>query len=320
MIQNEISKHILEQENLLVELGEKQEKKSLSIGMLKTPYDICLRYKDLEDTHRSLVNKKRKDAEREMSNIQDTYRSVKQDVVSVREYLQVLDSIVKERTYLDDLRRYVVTQTDKITLILFDTNFIQQVDGTEGHYCFTNTGTIASCIAEVHPLPITQMLIETEYFKDFSVKQIIGLISCFTDIKIPHDEKIGSPNCDDSLLKNTVNKLRDRYRRFQDVEFEIGIETGMKYDDALIFDMIEFSMKWCDCTSEVECKQFIQGDLAEKSISIGDFNKAMLKIVTVVRELSSISETAGQIELLHKLSQVENLVLKYVTTSQSLYI
>ena len=320
MIQKEISNHMVEQENLLVELVEKQEKKSLAIGMLKTPYDICLRYKELEDTHRSLVNKKRKDAEREMSNIQENHRSLKQDVVSVREYLQVLDSIVKERTYLDDLRRFVVNQTDKITRILLDNNFIQPVDGIEGHYCFTPMGTIASCIAEVHPLPITHMLVETEYFKDFSVRQIIGLISCFTDIKIPHDEKLGSPNCDDLLLKNIVNKMRDRYRRFQDIELEIGIETGMKYDDALIFDMIDFSMKWCDCTSEIECKQFIQGDLAEKSISIGDFNKAMLKIVTVVRELSSISETSGQIELLHKLSQVENLVLKYVTTSQSLYI
>jgi superfamily II RNA helicase len=320
MIQNEISKYMFEQEKLIAELGGKQEKKSQAIGMFKTPYDICLRYKELEDTHKSFVNKKRKDAEREMSNIQDTYRSIKQDVVTVREHLQILDSIVKERTYLDDLRSFVVNQTDKITRILVDTNFIQPVDGTEGHYCFTTTGTIASCIAEVHPLPITQMLIETDYFKDFSVRQIIGFISCFTDIKIPHDEKLGSPNCDDSMLKSTVNKLRDRYRRFQDVELEIGIETGMKYDDALIFDMIEFSMKWCDCASEIECKQFIQGDLAEKSISIGDFNKAMLKIVTVARELSSICETTGQIELLHKLSQVENLVLKYVTTSQSLYI
>jgi hypothetical protein len=34
----------------------------------------------------------------------------------------------------------------------------------------------------------------------------------------------------------------------------------------------------------------------------------------------NVCEIIGEIELLHKLSQIEGLVLKYVTTSQSLYV
>jgi superfamily II RNA helicase len=320
MIQNELVQHILNQESLMKDLGEKNEKKSMSITMLKTPYDICLRYKELEDSHTKLVNKKRKDAEREMSNIQDTYRSLKQDVLTVRDYLSLLDEIVKENTYLKTIQSYVKMNTYTVCKILFDTGFIQSVEDTEGHYCFTPLGSIASCIAEIHPLIISKLMVENNYFIDFSIKQLVGLFSCFTDIKIPSEERLGSPNCDDKLLKPTINKMKELYLSFQDRELEHGIQTGINYDTAIQFDLINFSMKWCDCDNEMDCKQFIQGDLADKSISIGDFNKAMLKIVTISRELANICEMTGQIDLLHKLTKVEGMILKYVTTSQSLYV
>jgi hypothetical protein len=79
-------------------------------------------------------------------------------------------------------------------------------------------------------------------------------------------------------------------------------------------------MIWCDCATEYDCKSFIQNEVAECSISIGDFTKAMLKIVTIAKEFINICEATGNIELMHKLNQIESLVLKYVTTSQSLYV
>ena len=79
-------------------------------------------------------------------------------------------------------------------------------------------------------------------------------------------------------------------------------------------------MEWCDCSNEMECKQFIQHCVAEKNISVGDFTKAMLKIVTIAKEWINVCEMMGQIETLHKLSVIESMVLKYVTTAQSLYI
>jgi len=83
---------------------------------------------------------------------------------------------------------------------------------------------------------------------------------------------------------------------------------------------MELSMGWCDCNTEYDCKHFIQDGVAEKEISIGDFNKALLKIVTTSKELANVCEEIGQISLLHKLTQVEPMILKYVTTSQSLYL
>ena len=79
-------------------------------------------------------------------------------------------------------------------------------------------------------------------------------------------------------------------------------------------------MIWCECTTEHDCKSFIQNEVAGKSISIGDFTKSMLKIVTITKEFMNIGEITGNIELMHKLNQIEGFVLKYVTTSQSLYV
>jgi hypothetical protein len=87
-----------------------------------------------------------------------------------------------------------------------------------------------------------------------------------------------------------------------------------------MFDMIDYAMNWCDCTTEEECKYFIQSVISEKEISIGDFTKAMMKIVTISKEIMNVCEIVGAVDLKHKLNQIEGLVLKYVLTSQSLYI
>ena len=77
---------------------------------------------------------------------------------------------------------------------------------------------------------------------------------------------------------------------------------------------------WTDCTTEQECKYFIQAVISEKGISVGDFTKAMMKIVTIAKELENLCEMLEQVELMYKLRQIEGLVLKYVLTSQSLYV
>ena len=77
---------------------------------------------------------------------------------------------------------------------------------------------------------------------------------------------------------------------------------------------------WIFCETEEECKWFIQTRLAEKGISIGDFVKAVMKTSIIGKELSTVAEQMGNVELLYKLSLIDGKILKYVTTSQSLYI
>ena len=68
-------------------------------------------------------------------------------------------------------------------------------------------------------------------------------------------------------------------------------------------------------------EQQLQEELLDE---IGDFTKAMLKIVTITKELVNVFETEpillNYLDTLQKLKDIEPLVLKYVMTSQSLYV
>jgi hypothetical protein len=74
---------------------------------------------------------------------------------------------------------------------------------------------------------------------------------------------------------------------------------------------------WCECSDEAECKSVIS-EIEANGVSIGDFTKAILKISTLGRELMGTTTTC--VELLHKLSEIDKLILKYVATNQSLYL
>jgi hypothetical protein len=277
-----------------------------------------MNYINLELQLKNLVNKKKKDAEREMRNIEDEYYSLKDDLKLTKEFISLNNQLEDEKYNLSYMLNYIKEQTDKITHVLMNDGFVT-LNETE-QYSMSQLGVIASNIAEIHPLIISKLMMKYNYFEHFSSKQLIGLFSCFTDVKIPNDQKSSIPITDDDTLKECIKQLQNYYKEYDKWEFENDLRTGIKYDDELIFDMIEFSMKWCDCNNEIDCKYFIQNDVADKSISIGDFTKAMLKIVTITKEMMNVCEIIGQMDLMYKLSKIEGLVLKYVTTSQSLYV
>ena len=98
------------------------------------------------------------------------------------------------------------------------------------------------------------------------------------------------------------------------------VEEASEGTAKLSDDMPDLVMGWCSCETEMDCKRYLQNDVANKTISAGDFTKALLKISTIVRELAGIAEKMNKIECLQKLTQVDSKILKYITTSQSLYI
>ena len=288
-----------------------------------------MNYIGLELQLKNLVNKKKKDAEREMRNIEDEYYSLKDDLKLAKEFINLNNELDNEKMNLAYICGFITEQTNKVCQVLIDDGFViknKEMD-KEGEieteiekYLMTQLGLIASNIAEIHPLIISKLMIDYNYFEKLTTRQLIGLFSCFTNVKIQNDQKSSVPITDDEMLKKCIKDLQYYYKEYDKQEFENDLRTGIKYDDELIFDMIEFSMKWCDCDNENDCKYFIQTDVADKSISIGDFTKAMLKIVTIAKEMMNVCEIIGNMDLMYKLSKIEGLVLKYVTTSQSLYV
>lgn len=321
MVYNEIQKSIQTEQDIVDTLSEKINKKRDSINHARTPVSVCYRYLELEKMAKTMTNKKRKDAEREVQSIRDEHRHLQDDVQSVVE-LEKMESEHKESmASVGYMKDYIKTQTKLVCDVLLEDKFIQPTGtAAEGCYEMTQLGKIASNIAEIHPLAISRLMVESNSFEGLSAVQLVGLFSCFTDIKIQEDERMSRPLIDDLCLKDKISRLCKLYGEYENRELEQDIRSGLKYTGAIVFDIIEISMKWCRCATEADCKYFIQSALAEKSISVGDFTKGLLKIVTIARELSNVCEELGQISLLHKLGEIDGMVLKYVATAQSLYV
>jgi hypothetical protein len=202
--------------------------------------------------------------------------------------------------------------------VLFEKRFVcESPDGI----ILTEEGKMASKIAEVHPLIWTTCVCKKwNFMAEFDVKQIIGLFSCMTDIKVSQDHRIYVPKTTDVFLKDRILELQDAYSLYFDMECMREMRTGIDYENVLVFDIIDEAMEWCDCITEEECKWFIQTRLGEKEIGIGDFTKAMMKIATIAKEFQMCCVTDECLEWQYKLSLVDDLVLKYIATTQSLYV
>lgn len=293
-----------------------------SITNVRTPLDICYKYIESTQMLPTLVNKKRKEMERNINCLIDEHRSIRVDVLSVEKYKNLKDKISKETECLENMNGYIQEKIHKISEILLKEGFIEVVNILpQVEYILTpSLGKIAANIAEINGIIFAEMMLHTNYFCDFSTNQLIELFSCYTDVKIQSEMRLSVPKTDDFLLLVNLQKLHFFHLKYQQLEHDYDITTGIDYENALMYDLIEVVDKWCACENEKECKYFIYSVLNEKSISIGDFTKAILKISTIGKEIASVCEEMGLIELMHKLSQIDAKILKYITTTQSLYI
>ena len=315
MIYEELQTALINQQKYVLELQEKKVLKEKSIEYLKTPKDVCLIY--LDDIPKDVSQKKRKELERNRVNMVDKYFTIEKDVIVVNELKKMILDIETEQNHLHYLETFFDTQIQKICMILNDEKFIIT---KEDEYCLTDAGRIGASISEIHPLVFSTILHKYDFFKDFSVVELIGLLSIFCDIKIPEDQRISTNSITDSKIRSCVQQIQNTYIIYQTKETDMEMNTGINYDDVIQYDLIEYVIEWCKLETEDECKFFVQNTIQEKDISLGDFLKSILKISAIGKDIGNMCEKFGNIELLHKLSKIDDLILKYIIINQSLYV
>jgi len=317
MLAKEIDKTKTVSFSIMNELKEKLDKKTETMSFARTPiHDISI-VRTIE-TNIPLWNyKKRKEAERIIQTIKDNNKWFEQDYLKHIEFLELEKELKKEANVLEYNDTYIQSQVDIICRILESEDLIEK---TESGYTLLKKGKIASSLAEIHSVIGTIIVDRWNFFQEFTVKQLIGLFSCFTDIKVPEENRHLAPNSKDDFLKSKIKELSDIVLDYENTEKEYKLDTGIQYYDMLCYDIVDEIQEWTDCETEQQCKYFIQTQIYDKEISIGEFTKAVLKIATITKEFMTIAEEMGEIEFLHKLKQIEPLILKYITTAQSLYV
>jgi superfamily II RNA helicase len=357
MMNNNIYNKIEAQKILLKDIRAKLQRKEESVSKLRTSIEICEKVIHLENTYKNAGNKRRKEIDKELSHMYNTYSHLRDDVSVVKVLLAIRKDYKEEEKYLASLDKYIINQTQLVCDVLLDEYFIEfyaepetppispekeheshsnchylylppapkapPTDRSTAKYTLTLLGKIAANINEIHPLVVSKLMYEKwNNFREFTEYQLIGLFACFLEVKVPEERAIVENRCKDGFLRDRIEEVKECLAKYDSMELSREIYTGINYDSQLRYDMIDEMMEWAQgCDTEEKCKLFLQTKIVGyKKVSVGDFAKACIKLSNISKEFFAMSEYLGFVELSHKLSKIDGCVLKYIATTQSLYV
>ena len=278
----------------------------------RTPMDTLYEIIELEDTMNYYRNKQRKQKERELASLMETNKFTKNEVHYLREVKEAKKELEQLKTQMTHTENYVASQVAAIRDILYKNKFGLYVEDVS----LSPRSTIARNIKETHPLMMTDVF---EKFSECSPSDLVALFSCFTNVNVGDDMKRVQPSCDASpKAYGLIKYAQERLDHYYNEEIRTNIFSGADYH--IHYDLSDDVLKWCQLTQEKECEAFLVMLQREKGIFIGEFVKAILKINAIAKEMEKICEVAGFTDIQYILSQIGDLTLKSVCTSQSLYV
>lgn len=284
MVSEQYRKHAEAQRGIVVKCAaECEAKRQYVSSVMRTPVEVCRQYVEWEEVRATAVNKRRKQVEKEMATCEGSYRYVKEDVKSYREWQRMERSLEEEKRAEEHMSTFLETQSAMICRILEEEGFVSREVSAPTTYALTSLGRVASNIGEIHPLVLAKCVCSWNWMAECSDIQLIGWLSLFVDVRVNEEMRMYEPRTDDERLLQRIVETRQLYERYYDQEIAKGCSSGLKYTDAMVFDLVEETMEWArDCNDEASCKWFLQTKIQEgKQMSTGDFSKACMKIVSI---------------------------------------
>jgi len=273
----------------------------------RTPVHVVEEYLELCNKKQFMVNKKRKDVERQIQSLLDANKFLEQDKPLIQKYAAKRKEVDILQAQYNGAEKYLDSHVTTIFKLLVNDGFIVENQ-------LTQMGIIATNLREVHCLVFAK-LFQSKVLDSLSSQQLVSLFSCFTNVNVTDDKKDSYPKANEPIVQDIVKKVVDMYDECQRKEtFDTGVEYSIHYD------LLNYVIEWCDCETEVECKLLLQKLGTEKEIFLGEFVKALLKINNISLEMEKVAELTGNIAFLSKLREIPNMTLKYVVTNQSLYV
>jgi superfamily II RNA helicase len=284
---------------------------------LRTPVEVLQQFIELQKNRINSVNKKRKEIDRQLQQINDNYKHIEQDKISYQKISIKQNEINDLQKQMEITNSYIKSGIGCVLNLLKEENYIEGDFNDETTLNLTLKGKIASQLREVHCLVFAKLL-EDKTIDNLSSKQLVALFSIFTNINVQEDLKDNCPKSDDETVQKIVILLTELYSDYHKKETTYNINTGFEYN--IHYDLLNYIEEWCQCENVEDCKLILQKIGTEKEIFLGEFVKALLKINNISSEMEKIAEMTGNISFLSKLKEIPNMTLKYVVTNQSLYV
>lgn len=315
MIQEDIDIELGAQYYKITEKEREVEMMDTSMQHMRTPEEVVQRYIHCVESRKTAINKKRKELDREVQNIQDNYKNVYADVRTVAKYNEKCDELEKMRQGFHSTENFLGSNVSTILEFLEKDGFVTK--GEDSSYKLSVRGFIATHLREIHCLVFSKFLEENQ-FDSLDAKQLIGIFSCFTNVTVADDKKSLAPAYTNRDLQEIMGRVASLYDYYQDFETLKQVNTGIDY--SMHYDLIDYAIAWAECESAPDCKLILQKLEKEKDVFLGEFVKAILKINNIANEMEKIAESIGNIALLSKLREIPALTQKFVATNQSLYV
>jgi len=316
MIQEDIELELGAQHNNITEKEREIEMLDTSLQHLRTPQEVVQRYILCNESRTTAINKKRKEMDREIQNMQEQYKYIDSDVKTVAKYNEKCCELEKMRHDFHSTDQFLGSNVSIILEFLEKDGFIEKEELSLS-YKLSIRGFIATHLREIHCLVFAKLL-EDNLFDILDTKKIIAIFSCFTNVTVADEQKSLAPLYTNSDLQEIMGKIACLYDYYQDFETVKQVNTGIDYE--MHYDLIDYVIAWTDCESAPDCKAVLQKLEKEKGVFLGEFVKAILKINNIANEMEKIAESIGNIALLSKLREIPTLTQKFVATNQSLYV
>ena len=312
LINNDIDKELKYYEKTINDIDIQIKSKEGLLQNIRTPQSIMDEYVSKINDIKISNNKKKKRLHREICNIEENNIYIKEEIKIIEDIEFYKNEKEKNNNFKNNTVHYLEEKIKNSINLLIDSNFIDK------DFKITQTGSIARQFNEIHPLILSNIIYETNYFYQFDVSEIIGILSIFTTINVDESIKIVKPSTKSDLVNTISNKINDLMNKFYDLEQQYNTYSGSNYERN--FDIQNSVIEWTNTTNELECKKILQTISSEQNIFIGDFVKALLKINNIANELERVAESTNNMELLEKIKMIPQKTLKYIATNQSLYI
>ena len=290
------------------------------------------KYIQMREDVKTCKQKARKHMERAMLEMEASSKQFKGQFEQYNSLLAMKAEIRQNEEYIDTLACHFHNSFDNVVQFLQRYDYVKEelcdddemnenhADTNKSKVVIQEKGGIATFIQETHCLAFTDFLIKEDYLKKYNSYEIAALLSCFANIRVKEDKKIHNISylTTNTQLNETLQSLSSIYDDYMDEELRSGISQANNLD--YLFEFVNPILEWCEAEDEKTCKDIMKKCEFEYETFPGEFIKSVLKINNMVNEMKTVAEYMGNVELLHKLTAIPDLTLKFVATNQSLYV
>lgn len=219
------------------------------------------------------------------------------------EIIEKKKDLQKEENYKIYTENYIKNQVDHILFILEKNKYIENNE-------LTNKGKMCCMIHEINPLLFCELYEETNGFHNYSGCDILSLFSCFYELK---SETITNQYFEKEikLIRDIMNKYMDEETKYNLYLTNVTIQTNM----------IEYIKEWINSCHDIESSNYFLSKFKKESeLFIGEFIKCCLKLIHISNEIKTIGEYFNNYDLLNKIENTVQKIMKFIITNNSLYL